>query len=686
MASLQHSQAIKGAKVLMVGAGGIGCELLKTLALSGFQDIHINAAAVIRVNIALMDINEAVIAVVVWGFGSEGFGSMIDMDTIEVSNLNRQFLFRQSHVGQSKAKVARDAVLRFRPHISITPYHANVKDSNFNVDFFKQFNVVLNGLDNLDARRHVNRLCLAAEVPLVESGTTGFLGQVTVHVKGKTECYECQPKPAPKTYPVCTITSTPSKFVHCIVWAKELLFAKLFGDKNQVNDLNVRSNDACSSSENTNDVFEWRDDEDFEQYGRRIYDHVFGYNIELALSDEETWKKRNKPRPIYSRDVLPDKMTQQNGNVDKTDDLSSASAMASLGLKNPQDIWCLMENTRVFLEALKLFFTNRKKEIGNLSFDKDDQLAVEFVTAAANIRAASFNIPSHSLFEAKGIAGNIVHAVATTNAIVAGLIVIEAIKVLKKDTDCYRMTYCLEHPSKKMLLMPVEPFEPNKSCFVCSSQTPLSLEINTHRSKLRDFVEKIVKAKLGMNSPLIMCGVALLYEVGDDLEEDMIANYTANLEKVLSELPSPVTGGKMLTVEDLQQEFTCNIYIKHREEFDEEKEPDGMVLSGWTQAPPEKKDDKTSIGNGASTSKSLPTEPMDAQKDIEVKEISDGTASPGKKRKLPEFSEGCTLDQSNEADETRNDKKIQKLDDDDDDDLVMLDHWGKDTGKKQRLQ
>ena len=46
------------------------------------------------------------------------------------------------------------------------------------MDFFKQFHVVLNGLDNLDARRHVNRLCLAAEVPLVESGTTGFLGQV----------------------------------------------------------------------------------------------------------------------------------------------------------------------------------------------------------------------------------------------------------------------------------------------------------------------------------------------------------------------------------------------------------------------------------------------------------------------------------------------------------------------------
>lgn len=78
------------------------------------------------------------------------------------------------------------------------------------------------------------------------------------------------------------------------------------------------------------------------------------------------------------------------------------------------------------------------QEIGNLTFDKDDQLAVEFVTAAANIRASSFGIPLHSLFEAKGIAGNIVHAVATTNAIIAGLIVIEAIKVLQNDTKRYR--------------------------------------------------------------------------------------------------------------------------------------------------------------------------------------------------------------------------------------------------------
>lgn len=637
MASSQHLSAIKGSKVLMVGAGGIGCELLKSLALSGFQDIHI-----------------------------------IDMDTIEVSNLNRQFLFRHTHVGQSKAKVARDAVLRFRPQISITSYHANVKDSDFNVDFFKQFSVVLNGLDNLDARRHVNRLCLAAAVPLVESGTTGFLGQVTVHIKGQTECYECQPKPAPKTYPVCTITSTPSKFVHCIVWAKELLFAKLFGDKNQDNDLNVRSTDAASSSDHPEDVFERREDEDIEQYAKRIYDHVFGHNIESALANEETWKNRNKPRPIYVKDVLSDEPLQQNGNSDKipaTDNLSTLSAMAYLGLKNPQDIWSLKENSRIFFAALKLFFSKRQKEIGNLSFDKDDHLAVEIVTAAANIRAASFGIPSHSLFEAKGIAGNIVHAVATTNAIIAGLIVVEAIKVLQNDTKNCRMTYCLQHPSRKMLLMPVEPFEPNKSCYVCS-ETPLSLEVNTQRAKLRDVVEKIVKSKLGMNLPLITHGSGLLYEVGDDLEPDEVANYEANLEKVLSELPYAITGGSIITVEDLRQELVCKINIKHREEFDEEKEPDGMVLHGWTPsaAPAVENDNDAATNNGASTSStsnSLP-DPMEEDDELIIVETGIETIPAGKKRKLSDVSNTET------ADEKRA-KKIPEQLEDDTDVVVMLD-------------
>ncbi|CAM0906525.1 unnamed protein product [Alopecurus aequalis] len=621
--SAASEEAVKAAKVLMVGAGGIGCELLKTLALSGFSDIHI-----------------------------------IDLDTIEVSNLNRQFLFRKSHVGQSKAHVARDAILKFRPNINIQSYHANVKDSQFNVDFFKQFNVVMNGLDNLDARRHVNRLCLAAEVPLVESGTTGFLGQVTVHVKGITECYECQPKPVPKSYPVCTITSTPSKFVHCIVWAKDLLFAKLFGDKNQDNDINVHSKDGSSSK---SDVFERDADEDLDQYARRVYDHVFGYNIEAALDNEETWKNRKRPNPVYIRDALPEEAVKQNGSSgDCNKDHDEPSAMASLSLTNPQEIWTLAENSRVFVEAFKLFFEKRTKEIGSLIFDKDDQLAVEFVTTAANIRAYSFGIPLHSLFEAKGVAGNIVHAVATTNAIVSGLIVIEAIKVLRGDYKNYRMTFCLEHPTRKMLLMPVEPFEPNKSCYVCS-ETPLLLDVNTKETKLREVVDKIIKSKLGMNLPLIMVGSTLVFEDGDGLEEDEAANYALNLDKVLAALPAPVINGTKLTVEDFQQELKCSINIKHREEFDEEKEPEGMVLSGWS-APAEKQVN----GNGDNKSAASSSSAHDTVEDI--------SAKPGMKRKLDEV-----LETKGSGGASSSAQVVE-----DDDDMLMFDEDP--MLKKKRLQ
>ena len=65
-------------------------------------------------------------------------------------------------------------ILRLRPNVS----QANIKESRFGIDFFRGFDLVLNGLDNIEARRHVNRLCQAAEVPLVESGTEGYVGQV----------------------------------------------------------------------------------------------------------------------------------------------------------------------------------------------------------------------------------------------------------------------------------------------------------------------------------------------------------------------------------------------------------------------------------------------------------------------------------------------------------------------------
>ena len=150
-------------RVLLIGAGGIGCELLKNLVLTGFGTIHI-----------------------------------VDLDTIDLSNLNRQFLFRHEHIKKSKAlvrhllrkpwkiaynlsmQVAKESATKFNPHVTLEAHHANIKDPQFNIDWFQGFDFVFNALDNLEARRHVNRMCLAANVPLIESGTTGFKGQVQV--------------------------------------------------------------------------------------------------------------------------------------------------------------------------------------------------------------------------------------------------------------------------------------------------------------------------------------------------------------------------------------------------------------------------------------------------------------------------------------------------------------------------
>lgn len=80
-------------------------------------------------------------------------------------------------------QVAKESAAKFNPHVKLEAHHANIKDAQFNIDWFQQYSLVFNALDNLDARRHVNKMCLGANVPLIESGTTGFNGQVQVIIK-----------------------------------------------------------------------------------------------------------------------------------------------------------------------------------------------------------------------------------------------------------------------------------------------------------------------------------------------------------------------------------------------------------------------------------------------------------------------------------------------------------------------
>jgi ubiquitin-activating enzyme E1 C len=132
-------------RLRVIGAGGLGCEILKNLSLSGFKDIHV-----------------------------------IDMDTIDVSNLNRQFLFRQSDVGKSKAEVAARFVEKRVKGVSITPHNCKIQDKDD--EFYMQFNIVVCGLDSIEARRWINSTLVdlvdeenpESLKPLIDGGTEGM--------------------------------------------------------------------------------------------------------------------------------------------------------------------------------------------------------------------------------------------------------------------------------------------------------------------------------------------------------------------------------------------------------------------------------------------------------------------------------------------------------------------------------
>lgn len=185
-------------RILVVGAGGLGCELLKDLALSGFGHIDV-----------------------------------IDMDTIDLSNLNRQFLFRMKDVGKFKAQIAADFINARVQGCTVTPHCCRIEEKD--TAFYRQFHLVVCGLDSIVARRWINSMLLGlvqfgpdgsplleTQIPYVDGGTEGFKGNARVIVPFKTACIECTMDlyPPQVTYPMCTLANTPRLPEHCIEYAK----------------------------------------------------------------------------------------------------------------------------------------------------------------------------------------------------------------------------------------------------------------------------------------------------------------------------------------------------------------------------------------------------------------------------------------------------------------------------------
>lgn len=199
----EYQNKIANLKQFLVGAGAIGCEMLKNWAMIGL------------------------------GTGPEGKIWVTDMDSIERSNLNRQFLFRADDVGKMKSDRAALAVQRMNPDleghmITLKERVSAETESVFNEDFWRNLDGVTNALDNVEARTYVDRRCVFFQKPLLESGTLGTKGNTQVVLPHLTESYSSSQDPPEKEFPMCTIRSFPNKIDHTIAWAKEYMFEKLF--------------------------------------------------------------------------------------------------------------------------------------------------------------------------------------------------------------------------------------------------------------------------------------------------------------------------------------------------------------------------------------------------------------------------------------------------------------------------
>ncbi|XP_073328015.1 SUMO-activating enzyme subunit 2 isoform X1 [Pagrus major] len=640
------ADSLSTCKVLVVGAGGIGCELLKNLVLTGFKNIEV-----------------------------------IDLDTIDVSNLNRQFLFQKKHVGKSKAQVAKESALQFCPTANITAYHDSIMNPDYNVEFFRQFVLVMNALDNRAARNHVNRMCLAADIPLIESGTAGYLGQVTVIKKGMTECYECQPKPTQKTFPGCTIRNTPSEPIHCIVWAK-YLFNQLFGEEDADQEVSPDTADPeaawnpedaaarATASEKDGDVKrvstkEWARSTGYDPV--KLFNKLFKDDIMYLLTMDKLWKKRKAPTPL-------DWLQLENSACPQEETPGS-------GLKDQQvlSVWGHCQMFRHSVETLRSQL-QEKGEGAELVWDKDDPPAMDFVTSAANLRMHIFSMNMKSRFDVKSMAGNIIPAIATTNAVIAGLIVLEGLKILSGELESCRTIFLNKCPNlRKKLLVPCVLDPPSANCYVCVSKPEVTVKLNVHKTMVLSLQDRILKERFGMVAPDVQIedgkGTILISSEEGETE--------ANNSKFLSDFG--IRNGSRLQADDFLQDYTLLVNVLHTEELERDVEFE-VVGEAPDKAPPPQtnQEEVNSITNGnkdsaqpSTSSKAAPANDdddimiVDSDEEEMAASSSAAAATSGTKRKHSDAETGETSTKRPRTDQSS--AAAAPTDNDDDDDIIALD-------------
>ncbi|ELQ76597.1 Ubiquitin activating enzyme UBA1 [Trachipleistophora hominis] len=402
---------IVNSKIFLVGAGAIGCEHLKNLV----SDVTVT-----------------------------------DMDTIEESNLNRQFLFRKKNISDFKSVVAANVICQMREETradKIVPYTLAVNSSTENVfsdSFLGKYDLFALALDNAEARQYMDGRAVVLKKPLFDSGTLGTKGNAQCVIPYLTESYSSSRDPPEKEIPLCTVRNFPHLIEHCIEWALTQ-FQMLFTEVKQTNN--------TDESRSVNIAGEEDAKSDEVKLGENLFEHIskspprskkecIKYAIDLFVSFFKT--NIQKLKELFPEDHITEeglRFWEPPKRVPREIELSEESDLHLLFLLSCSNLLstCYLDGRKItkddFCEDIdeEPCDSVQKKKI---IFEKDDDTNwhVDFIYAAANLRAQNYKIKNAERLDVKRIAGKIIPAIATTTAVVSGLICIEMYRyLLNKD-------------------------------------------------------------------------------------------------------------------------------------------------------------------------------------------------------------------------------------------------------------
>ena len=437
-------EKINKTRIFIVGSGAIGCEHLKNFSMMGIREQTIT-----------------------------------DMDVIEKSNLSRQFLFRNSDIGKYKSEIASLKSKKMNKHVNIN-YKLNRVGTEtehiFNQTFYSNIDIIVNALDNVNARLYMDNQAIIYDKPLLESGTLGLKGNTQVIIPHITESYGSTTDTTEEQIPVCTLKNFPYEISHCIQWAREQfesLFVLPYQTYNKLKKYNKDDklhekidkmilNELYEIQQNLN-IIKNKNIQIFMDffsinYRQKIHDLIVKYpENHITENGEKFWSGTKKfPRVLYFDETdeicmnlfdsfnkilisigynkinIYDILDKINNELNKNKSLDVKIATnADEEKQNKESELATLDSDKLKNDIID-FIKNTDYNFNEIEFEKDDDNNghIKFITACSNLRAQSYNITTASEFETKGIAGKIIPALATTTSIVSGLIAIEMYKLI----------------------------------------------------------------------------------------------------------------------------------------------------------------------------------------------------------------------------------------------------------------